>query len=198
MPFRTIFQVKVKLWHQFNMFCVLAGLNNECAVSLPVSLMNGLFKTIFHIHLRFCLPGDLKNKYAEFLCKSLWWITSSRPSSKQNYNINLMKCVSQETWTMKVQTTVLSSVSDKKPFQVHLPSQTPLTQNSVSQVTWKMNMLSCHQCLLTNSLFMTIFWVKLLYWPDELYLSGDLNNEGADHSLYQCHWQTAFSRPSFR
>ena len=84
------------------------------------------------------------------------------------------------------------------PFQNHLSTKTIVSNQSCVFQTfqwWMWRVIASHGSL-KNCLFKTIFPLTLLYWLKTLF-PGDLDNESAGHSLVQCHWCMAFSRPSF-
>ena len=114
-------------------------------VSTTVSSMNDLLKTTFQVKLSFwlelCHLEELNNEPAE---ESFW--TS----------------VSQGTWKVNVQKLPLCH-QWMGFFPKTISEWNYLPRGSVSRETSMMNMKS-FQVSLRNSLFKTIFWVKLSYW----------------------------------
>ena len=174
------------------MVCLLGNLNEHAEAS-PLSLMYGLFKTIFSVSLLYWfnelhLLGYL-NEHAE-ASLGQWWTPFkdhflSKPSMLTWWALSL----GRSEWTCGD----FLPVTDKQLFQDHLLSKT--IESKCRPGPWMARVESSRVSLI-NSLFQTIFCVTLS--AQRLCLQGDKNSECAQQNLHQHQWWAAFWRPSFK
>ena len=123
-----------------------------------------------------CLPQD---------CSRLAF--SKRPKN----HTESQSSVSQEMWTMNMQSRIFPSVTDKLPFEDNLPSKTfILTQRDLSPRTPEHSICNVpdkwpsQDHLLTKTIILILSSVSLQIWTENM------------QKLPHCDWWIAFSRPS--
>ena len=197
-PLQDIFQVSLSQW--LYQLCLLGDLN-KCVEAYPESMRNGLFKTILPLklsnQLKAAAPGRMAQSFVSLRPEQMNWvfpsITGKWPSQDHlsTKTIVLMQsCISQKNcaklclpreWLKALASLkpepmswVFPSVTEKWPFQNHL---------STKSVYSKLLLLGEHFKALSSQRTAQSS-VSPKTWTNEL-------------SLPQCHWEMAFSKPSW-
>ena len=136
-PLKLLHQLKALIPRRTAQSYVSQDLNNECAKMRLPSVKS---KWHFWDHLPLKLYTDSKLCFLEEWLKALSpRIMAQSSVTKENH----LKHCFPKTWKMNVQSQVFPSVTDKCPFQDHLPPKIIIsTQSSVSEMTWAMNVKS--------------------------------------------------------
>ena len=142
------------------MLCLQEDLNNEGAESFPVSMMNGLFRTIFCVKLshrlnQFCSPQDLKKDYtSKFLI--LFYIQSNYITSVYCNNRNYL---SAYTSFHHAKTNMASSSLRK---MLYLP-KSYLPQMAKHMFEVRHGAMGCNP--LGRTILPTLLWQRMGLWP---------------------------------